>query len=188
MATEKEKMLNQEWYNPLDRALVEERKAAKRLVEKLNLTTVDEGQKRHEILNQLFTNCTERIWLETPFYCDYGYNIKIGKKTYFNTNVTILDCAEVNIGERVFIGPNVQIYTVNHPLDYKIRAKGLESAKPVIIEDHVWIGGGAIILPGVCIGTGSVIGAGSVVTKDVAPGVFAAGNPCRYIRALTTNI
>lgn len=187
MKTEKEKMVSGEWYNPLDRELTIERKAAKRLLEALNHTLIDEEEARENILQKLLSKESKKLWLEPPFYCDYGFNIKVGKNTFINSNVTILDAAEVRIGSRVFIGPNAQIYTVNHPLSYKFRAKNLETAKPITIGDHVWIGGGAILCPGVTIGAGTVIGAGSVVTKDMPAGIFAAGNPCRFIRELTAD-
>ncbi len=187
MKTEKEKMLTGEWYNPLDRELLVERKEAKRIIEALNHTLIDEDEARENLLKKLLSRESKKLYLELPFYCDYGYNITVGKNTFINSNTTILDAAPVEIGNRVFIGPHVQIYTVNHPLNYKLRAKNLESAKPVVIEDHVWIGGGAIILPGITIGTGTVIGARSVVTKDMPAGIFAAGNPCRYIRELSAD-
>ncbi len=124
------------------------------------------------------------FWLQPPFYCDYGYNIKVGDKVFFNFNCVVLDVAEVIIGSRTLFGPNVQIYTATHPMNYKERASGLEFAKPIAIGEDVWIGGSAVICPGVSIGDRSVIGAGSVVTKDIPVDVFAAGNPSKVIRNL----
>lgn len=122
--------------------------------------------------------------IEPPFFCDYGTNIRVGDRVFFNFNSVVLDVAEVVVGSDTMFGPAVQIYTATHPMDYRERRAGLEAGKPVTIGSDVWVGGGAIILPGVTIGERSVIGAGSVVTKDVPPGVFAAGNPCRVIRTL----
>ena len=117
-----------------------------------------------------------------PFWCDYGSQIIVGERFYANFGCVILDCAAVTIGDRVLFGPGVQVYAATHPLDPAGRAAGWESAKPVTVGDDVWVGGGAILLPGVTVGAGSVIGAGSVVTRDVPPGVVAAGNPCRVLR------
>jgi maltose O-acetyltransferase len=124
------------------------------------------------------------VWLEPPFYCDYGRNIALGRKVFFNFNCVILDVMAVRIGDRTLCGPAVQIYTAVHPLDAAERSRGLEFAKPVAIGSDVWIGGAAVICPGVTIGDRAVIGAGSVVTRDVPADVFAAGNPCRAIRTL----
>lgn len=126
----------------------------------------------------------EGVWIEPPFHCDYGSNIILGDKVYFNFNCVILDCAAVTIGSNVCFGPAVQIYTATHPLNAIERRAGLEFAKSIEIADDVWIGGGAIICPGVRIGARSVIGAGSVVTRDVPADVIAAGNPCRALRTL----
>ena len=184
MLTEKDKMLSGHWYNPLDKQLSAERLAARKLQHRFNQSCPDDTALRRELLKQLLPNTGKHFYVEPPFYCDYGYNIKTGTKVFFNFNCVVLDVAEVRIGNNVFFGPAVQIYTVNHPLDTKTRNTLIEQALPVVIEDDVWIGGGAIILPGVTIGKGSVIAAGSVVTKDIPPDVVAAGNPCRIIKSV----
>jgi maltose O-acetyltransferase len=120
----------------------------------------------------------------TPFYCDYGTNMKVGEKAFFNFNRVVLDVAQVTIGDRTLFGPNVQIYTATHPMNFRERASGLEFAKPITIGKDVWIGGSVVICPGVSIGDRTVIGAGSVVTKDIPSDIFAAGNPCKVIRDL----
>lgn len=185
MTTEKEKMLTGQWYNPLDKALSAQRLTARKLQHQFNQSCPDHTALRRELLKQWLPNTGKHFYVEPPFFCDYGYNIKTGNKVFFNFNCVVLDVAEVRIGNNVFFGPAVQIYTVNHPLDAKTRNTLIEQALPVVIEDDVWIGGGAIILPGVTIGKGSVVAAGSVVTKDIPSGVVAAGNPCRVIKAVT---
>jgi len=117
--------------------------------------------------------------IRPPFYCDYGYNISVGRNTFMNFNCVILDVVQVHIGDDCQIGPNVQIYTADHPLDPEVRRSGLESGRPVTIGNNVWIGGAAIILPGVTIGDNAVVGAGSVVTRDVPAGATVVGNPAR---------
>lgn len=185
MNSEKHKMLSSQWYNPLDKQLSAERMAARRLQHLYNQSAPDDAPARSALLKQWLPNTGKHFYVEPPFYCDYGYNIKTGAKVFFNFNCVVLDVAEVRIGNNVFFGPAVQIYTVNHPLDAKKRNTLIEQALPVVIEDDVWIGGGAVILPGVTIGKGSVIAAGSVVTKDIPADVVAAGNPCRVIKAVT---
>lgn len=182
MKTEKQKMLSGEMYDPLEKQLVEERLQARLLIKELNETGEDHMHKRIGILKTLLANIGEDTWIQSPFYCDYGYNIALGDKVFFNFNSVVLDVMKVEIGSRTLIGPNVQIYTATHPLNYRERASGLEYAKPIKIGEDVWIGGSAVICPGVKIGDRTVIGAGSVVTKDIPSGVFAAGNPCRVIK------
>ena len=126
----------------------------------------------------------KEVWIEPPFYCDYGSNITLGDNVFFNFNCVVLDVTPVVIGSRVLFGPAVQIYAATHPLSAAERRSGLEAGKPVEIGDDVWVGGGAIICPGVQIGPESVIGAGSVVTRNIPARVLAAGNPCRVIREL----
>ena len=184
MQTEKEKMLAGELYDPLDPQLSEERLQARLLLKQLNDSREDYPIERSRILKELIPNAGEGLWLQPPFYCDYGYNIIVGEKVFFNFNCVVLDVMPVTIGNRTLFGPNVQIYTATHPLNYKERASGVEYAKPVTIGEDVWIGGSVVICPGVTIGNRCVIGAGSVVTKDIPAGVFAAGNPCRVIREL----
>ena len=124
------------------------------------------------------------MYKRQPFYCDYGTNIELGEDVYFNFNCVVLDVMKVIIGSRTLIGPNVQIYTATHPMNYKERSSGLEFAKAISIGEDVWIGGGVIICPGITIGDRTIIGAGSVVTKDIPSDMFAAGNPCKVIRKL----
>lgn len=184
MRTEKEKMLSGELYDPLDGQLSSERIHARLLLKRLNESREDDPEERNRILGDLLPHAGADLWLQPPFYCDYGYNITTGDRVFFNFNCVILDVAPVVIGSRSLLGPNVQVYTATHPMDYRQRASGLEMAKPITIGDDVWIGGGAIICPGVVIGDRSVIGAGSVVTKNIPPDVFAAGNPCKTVRSL----
>ena len=136
------------------------------------------------IIRELFDGADDTIWIEPPFYCDYGSNIALGSKVFFNFNCIILDPAPVTIGSNVLFGPAVQVYTATHPLSASERRTWREFAQPVEIGSDVWVGGGAIICPGVRIGSRSVIGAGSVVTRNIPEDVFAAGNPCRIIRQL----
>ena len=181
MKAENEKMLAGELYDALDPELVEARERAKDLCHDLNATREREQAVRRRILMELLGSGGDSVWMQPPFYCDYGSNIYLGERVYFNFNCVILDVCEVTIGDFTFFGPAVQIYTVTHPLDAELR-RTQEFGKPVSIGSDVWVGGGAIILPGVRIGSKTVIGAGSVVTKDIPDGVVAAGNPCRIIR------
>ncbi len=173
-------------YSPLDPQLVTERQHARSLLKALNETS--EGLERERILKELIPLSGQNIWIEPPFYCDYGSNITLGNKVYFNFNCVVLDVAPVVIGSNVFFGPAVQIYTATHPLNAAERRTGLELGSPIRIDDDVWVGGGAIICPGVQIGSQSVIGAGSVVTKDIPEGVIAFGNPCRVIRKVGESV
>ncbi len=182
--TEKDKMIAGELYRANDDLLRNERKRARRLLKLFNDSLPDETAKRAATLQELLGALGLQAEIEPPFFCDYGYNISIGDKFYANFNCIILDCAKVIIGDNVFLGPNVQIYTATHPLAAEERNKGLEAAKPIIIEDSAWICGGVVINPGVTIGKGTTIGAGSVVTRDIPPDVFAAGNPCKVIQNL----
>ncbi len=182
--TEKEKMLAGELYNPLDQQLSDERLKARLLIKALNDTREDQIEERSKILQELIPNAGAGLWLQPPFFCDYGSNIKVGEKVFFNFNCVVLDVMQVTIGSRTLFGPNVQIYTATHPMNHKERASGLEFAKPISIGEDVWVGGSVVICPGVTIGDRSVIGAGSVITKDIPADVFAAGNPCRVIRTL----
>lgn len=183
--SEFQKMLAGELYLASDPELVTMRKRARRLTRLFNQGTEDETDDRAEILRELFGRAGPKLTIEPPFYCDYGSHVFAEGDLYLNFGCVILDCAPVYFGENVLCGPNVQIYTSTHPLDAKLRASGLELAKPVRIGNRVWIGGGSIICPGVTIGDNSTIGAGSVVTKDIPANVFAAGNPCRMIRPLS---
>lgn len=185
--TEKEKMLRGGLYDAADPRLALERRRARSLVRALNDSRDEDQAKRASIIAELFGSAGERVWIEPPFYCDYGTNIHLGSAVFFNFNCVILDPARVDIGDNVLFGPNVQIYTATHPLDHAARRTRLELAKPITIGPDVWIGGSAIIGPGVGVGARSVIGAGSVVTRDIPEGVFAAGNPCRVIRYLESS-
>lgn len=184
--TEKEKMLAGMLYNAVDsKELFNDRQNCKVLCKKYNDTNpLDEG-KKHEILGEILGKTGDNYWVESPFMCDYGYNISVGENFYANYNLVILDCANVNIGDNVFIAPNVGIYTAGHPLIADQRNSGLEYAYPITIGNNVWIGGGVQICPGVTIGDNTVIGAGSVVTKDIPANVVAAGVPCKVIKEIT---
>lgn len=183
--TEKEKAAAGLMYNPnTDAELIAERDAAKTLLQKYNNLVPSEKGARREILKKLLGETGENFIIEQPFYCDYGYNISIGENFYANFGLSILDAAKVTFGKNAFIGPNVGIYAAGHPLDAKERNTLIEYAKPIAIGDNVWIGGDVTIVPGVSIGDNCVIGAGSVVTKDVPPNTLAAGNPCRPIKKI----
>lgn len=184
MKTEKEKMLSGELYDALDEQLSLERTKARLLLNKLNFASADDSKTMIAILKELIPNAGKDLWIQPPFYCDYGYNIDVGDKVFFNFNCVVLDVMKVSIGSRTLFGPNVQIYTATHPINSHQRATGLEYAKPIVIGEDVWVGGSVVICPGVTIGSRSVIGAGSVVTKDIAGDVFAAGNPCKIIRTI----
>ena len=177
-------MLAGQLYDASDEQLSRERRQARLLMQQLNHSRDDEYALRNELLQKLIPNAGAGLWIEPPFYCDYGTNIYTGEKVFFNFNCVVLDVMPVRIGSNVLFGPNVQVYTATHPLDWQERAKWLEFAKTITIGSDVWIGGGAIINPGVHIGDRSVIGSGSVVTKDIPSDVFAAGNPCKAIRSL----
>lgn len=179
--TEREKMLAGELYDPADAELVRGRERARALCWKLNATAETEKELRRTLQRELFGSGGEDAWIQPPFFCDYGSNIHLGERVYFNFNCVVLDVGEVHIGEHTLFGPAVQIYTATHPLDAEERRKK-ELAKPIRIGSDCWVGGGAIILPGVTVGDKTVIGAGSVVTKSLPGGVLAAGNPCRVLR------
>ena len=182
--TEKEKMLAGYIYDPADSALSKERQHARQLCRQFNQSTETEKKLRIKILKDLFQTSNSTIWIEPSFKCDYGYNIKFGDKVFINFDCIILDTAQVSLGNNVMLGPGVHIYTPEHPMEATQRSTWKEKSSPVLIADDVWIGGGAIICPGVTIGQGSVIGAGSVVTKDIPAGVVAVGNPCRVLRKI----
>ena len=183
MKPEKKKMLAGELYDALDPELVEARERARDLCRDLNATREREQAVRRRIMTELLGGGGDSVWMQPPFYCDYGSNISLGERVYFNFNCVVLDVCEVKIGDFTFFGPAVQIYTGTHPMDAELR-RTQEFGKPVSIGSDVWVGGGAIILPGVRIGSKTVIGAGSVVTRDIPDGVVAAGNPCRIIRQI----
>lgn len=182
--TEKEKMLTGELYRASDAQLVSERQRARRLTRLYNATTEEDNNKRVQILSELLGATGQTIEIEPPFYCDYGSNISVGDNFYLNFGCVILDCNTVEIGNNVLCGPSVHLYTATHPTDPETRLSGLELALPIRIGNNVWIGGGAILCPGVSIGDDTTIAAGSVVVKDIPARVIAAGNPCRVIRQL----
>lgn len=184
MPSEHQKMLAGELYDPFDPELVAARARARDLCQALNTTREGQQQERRRILCELFGRGGETVWMQPPFFCDYGSNIELGERVFFNFNCSVLDVCPVRVGSFSLFGPAVQIYTPLHPFNAEQRRQQ-EFGKPVEIGSDVWVGGGAIILPGVHIGSGAVIGAGSVVTRDVPEGMFAAGNPCRVIREIT---
>jgi maltose O-acetyltransferase len=183
MKTEKEKMLSGGYYLANDETLVKERLACKSLLKQLNIDGYVFGDNNKVILTLLIPNAAKNLYIEPPFHCDYGYNIFCGENVYFNVNCIVLDVMSVTIGCNVFFGPSVHIYTATHPLN-AMQRREKESGKPVVIGDDCWIGGGAIICPGVTIGDRCVIGAGSVVTKNIPDDSMAAGNPARVIKKL----
>ena len=180
--TEKEKMLNGELYLSFGEELFNERQYAKDVIFEYNSLPPREVERRNELLKGLLGKTGEKFFIEPPFRCDYGYNIELGENCYMNYNCTILDCAKVTIGRDVLIGPNVNMFAAGHPISPKERLAELEYAYPIEIGDCVWIGGGTTINAGVKIGKNSVIGSGSVVTKDIPENVVAVGNPCKVIK------
>lgn len=180
--TEKQKMLMGILYNADDNALIEERNHVKSLTKQYNDSRQEDRDHRKYLIGQILGKIGDNIHLEAPIHFDYGYRTKIGSNFFSNFNLTILDGGGVEIGDHVYIGPNVGIYTANHPTDVRRRQKGYEWALPVKISDNVWIGGDVTILPGVTVGENSVIAAGSVVVKDIPANVVAAGNPCKVIK------
>lgn len=182
--SEKQKMLDGHLYQPYSEELYKDREYCKGMLFEYNHLHPLDKEHRDFILKKLL-KCQGELCIEQPFYCSYGYNIHIGVNFYSDINLTILDKAVVHIGNNVILGPNVNIYTSQHPFHEIERMRGLEYAKPVIIYDNVWIGGNVTLLPGVKINQGAIIGAGSVVTEDIPPYVIAVGNPCRVIRSIT---
>ena len=185
MLTEKQKMLSGKPYKAFGEELLNERQRAKELIYRLNQLHPNAMEERHGILSELLGKTGERFFVEPPFRCDYGYNISIGENFYANYNLTVIDCAEVRIGDNVLVAPNVGIYTAGHPIHPEPRIQEYEYAFPVVIGDNVWIGAHVIINPGITIGENSVIGAGSVVTRDIPSDVVVVGNPCRVLRRIT---
>lgn len=194
--TEKEKMLSGENYNPRSEQLLKRRYEARALIDRFNSIPSDANEERQEILESLLGSIGDGVWLEKPFRCNYGENITIGENTFINCDCYFSDDNLITIGKNVMIAPRVQLYGTLHPVPASERILDIPrsehadhlpyrvSSKPIVIEDECWLGGGCIILPGVTIGKGSVIGAGSIVTKDIPPHSVAVGNPCRVIRTI----
>jgi maltose O-acetyltransferase len=181
--TNKQKMMAGKLYLAADAELLAERERARHLTRLYNQTTETQLHERWKILADLFGRIGPKVEVEPPFYCDYGYNIHAGNNLYMNFGCVILDCNRVDIGDNVLMGPYTQIYAAYHPTDPSVRLTGEELTAPIRIGSNIWIGGGAIICPGVTIGDNTTIGAGSVVTSDIPANVVAAGNPCRVVRA-----
>ncbi len=181
--TEKEKMLKGEIYDAnYNEELLNERQHAKEMCYKYNNLNPSKLDEKKKIIKDLFGKTDKNFFIEQPFQCDYGYNVEIGENFYANINLTLLDANKIKFGNNVFVGPNCSFYTSGHPIDIKTRNQGLEYAKPIEIGDNVWIGGSVVVLPGVKIGSNSVIGAGSVVVKDIPKNSVAVGNPCKVIK------
>jgi maltose O-acetyltransferase len=186
MKSEKEKMLAGELYQASDPELIQERLQARKLMQLLNSSAPAEPENRISLLRKLVGKAGKNPWIEVPFYCDYGYNIQMGEDCFFNFNCVVLDVCKVTLGDRVLIGPAVQIYTATHPLDAQERGAFWEFGKPIEIGSDVWIGGGAVICPGVILGDRVVVAAGAVVTKSFPSDVLIGGNPAKIIRYLSS--
>jgi maltose O-acetyltransferase len=182
--TMRERMLAGELYLADDLVLAEEQARASRLVDRFNHTGVDDATERHDLLLELLGQFGEGSEIKPPVRCDYGYRIRVGARTFVNYGLVALDVASIEIGDDVQIGPNVQLLTPTHPVDPDARRAKWEAAEPIAIQGNVWLGGGVIVLPGVTIGENTVVGAGSIVTKDLPPNVVAAGNPARVVRSI----
>lgn len=185
MATEKQKAMAGLLYDANhDTELLAERAKCADMVYELNLLQPSKTTERESLIQQLIGRAGENLIIVSPFYCDYGYNIEFGDNCFLNLNCVILDGAKVTFGDNVFIAPNCGFYTAGHPFNVEQRNQGLEYAYPITIGNNVWIGANVSVLPGVRIGDNTVIGAGSIVTKDIPAGVLAVGNPCRVIRSI----
>ena len=183
--TEKEKMLAGEYYSAVDPELISELNAVKNIIHEYNLLRPSDLERRREMLLSLLGHVADdKVFINQPFYCDYGKQISVGRRFFANFNLTILDEAPVTFGDDCFIGPNVSIYTACHSTDPIERNSRREWARPVSIGCNVWIGGSVVILPGVTIGDNVTIGAGSVVVHDIPSGSIAVGNPCRVVKSI----
>ena len=182
--SEKDKMINGEMYNPNVKELLKARLKAKSTCLQYNALPADARKEKTALLKQLFKKTGKAITIEPNFFCDYGFNIEFGENCYINHNCVILDCAPVTFGENVLIGPNCGFYSAAHPITVEERNSWIESAQPITVGDNVWFGGNVVVLPGVTIGKNSVIGAGSVVTKDIPESVVAVGNPCKVLKVI----
>ena len=175
-------MISGQMYNALDQELTADRKKARLVFQEINQLNEEHKDRRDQLFYSLMGAAGKNLWIEPPFYCDYGYNIILGDHVFMNYNCCILDVAPVRIGNNVMFAPGVQVLTATHPLEAKARNSGKEFAKPITIGNEVWVGGNAIICPGVTIGDRAVIGAGAVVTRDIPADTFAAGNPAKKIK------
>lgn len=180
--TEKEKMLAGEMYLAADPELIADRMRARKLLKEFNDSEPEDVNKRIELVKKLLGKSGKNVWIEPPFFCDYGFNIEAGDDCFINFNCVFLDVTPIKLGDRVLIAPNVQMYAATHPTEAKPRGELWEFGKPITIGSDVWVGGSSVICPGVTIGDRSIIAAGSVVTKDVPPGVIVGGNPAKYIK------
>ncbi len=183
--TQKERMLAGLPYKAWLDGLSEERMACRRKLHAFNLLPPDEEEQAQRLLLELLGKTGRDPWINAPFHCDYGWNIEVGDNFFANYNLTILDVGKVTIGSNVQFAPNVSIYTAGHPLHPDSRNSGYEYGLPVTIGDNVWIGGNVVLLPGVTVGSNSVIGAGGVVSRDIPEWVVAVGSPCRVVRRIT---
>lgn len=183
--SELEKLKKQKMFWNSDKEIGEVKKRARTLAAQYNATSEEEPTERLRILKELFGDCDDDIFIKPPFYCDYGFNIHVGKNFFANFQCVILDAAPVTIGDNCLMGPQTCLYTVNHPMDSKTRVANYVYGEPITIGDNVWFGGNCIVLSGVTIGNNVVVGAGSVVTKDIPDNAVVAGNPARIIRYTT---
>ncbi len=180
----RDRMKSGKLYNTADPQLQAQQRQCNELVYDYNATRPSETQRREELLKQIFAEVGEGCWIEPPLRANWGCNTHLGKNVYANFNLTLVDDTHVYIGDSVMIGPNVTITAAGHPIDPDLRRQVMQYNFPVRIEENVWIGAGAILLPGVTVGKNSVIGAGSVVTRDIPPNVVALGTPCRVLREI----
>ena len=182
MSTETERMLAGELYDPSDPALVADRERARDLARRYNATSGAEATRREDLLRELFDAVGDEPTVQPPFRCDYGYNVAVGDEFFANYGCVVLDTNPVTFGDRCLLGPGVHVYAATHPLDPEARAAGRERGRPVTVGDDVWIGGRAVLNPGVTVGDGAVIASGAVVTEDVPARAVVGGNPARVIR------
>lgn len=183
--TQHERMLAGQLYRASDPELLAASRRARELTRRFNQTAGDQRQEREHLLQALLGSVGEQLYIEPPFYCDYGSHISIGDRFYANFDCIILDVCPIIIGDDVLFGPRVSLLSASHPIDSQVRASGLECGMPITIGDRVWLGGGVIVNPGVTIGSDTIVGSGAVVTKNVPSGVIAVGNPCRVLRPIT---
>jgi len=178
--TEREKMVRGDWFDPADKELAEARLRATQLMHRFNVEHTDHGKEYRQTMVELCPGC--KGFIRAPFYCDYGFNIRIGEGSFVNFDCVFLDLAPIRIGCRTLLGPKVQLLTAHHPMDARKRATGKEAGRPIVIGDDCWLGGGVVVCPGVTIGDRAIIGAGAVVTRDIPADTVAVGNPARAVR------